>query len=128
MTMPARTVGNKTFLAGGSGLCSLFFDGTHYEKSARSYAKSENDHAACEDVEKQRIEHLQRPTLVPVPPPPYRHTSYCFVKLPEWHPCSPHLPVALPGRNRRSAHHQGDTMIRTILLALLQMRDGVPAS
>jgi len=33
MTMPARTVGNKTFLAGGSGLCSLFFDGTHYEKS-----------------------------------------------------------------------------------------------
>jgi hypothetical protein len=53
MTMPARTVGNKTFLAGGSGLCSLFFDGTHYEKSA----KGDNDHAACEDVKKQRIEH-----------------------------------------------------------------------
>jgi hypothetical protein len=31
--MPARAVGNKAFQAGGSGLCSLFFDGAHYEKS-----------------------------------------------------------------------------------------------
>jgi hypothetical protein len=33
MAMPARAVGDKTFKAGGSGLCGLFFEGTHYEKS-----------------------------------------------------------------------------------------------
>jgi hypothetical protein len=33
MAMPARAVGNKAFKAGGSGLRSLFFDSTHYEKS-----------------------------------------------------------------------------------------------
>jgi hypothetical protein len=33
MTVLARTIGDKTFEAGGSGLCSLFFETTHYEKS-----------------------------------------------------------------------------------------------
>jgi hypothetical protein len=33
MAMAARAIGDKTFKAGGSGLCSLFFEGTHYEKS-----------------------------------------------------------------------------------------------
>ena len=33
MAMPARTVSNKTSKAGGSGLSSLLFEGTHYERS-----------------------------------------------------------------------------------------------
>ena len=38
MAMPARAVGDKTFKAGGSGFCSLFFQGAHYEKSLEATA------------------------------------------------------------------------------------------
>jgi hypothetical protein len=80
MAMPARAVCDKTFEAGGSGRCSLLFEGTHYEKSIEAMpgARMTMQPARMSRTSGSSIYSDQM--LIAVPPPPYRQTSYCFLK------------------------------------------------